>query len=92
MYFVQNNKIYYNRSGQSVFNELPEASKDLANYTYPNDIKFGINYDIIDNQKLREENFSANTIYFLYNKAFNSINTSTPILGSGPTSNQNTDE
>ena len=30
-------------------------------------------------------------IQMIYNKAFNSINTSTPILGSGPILNQNTD-
>lgn len=80
IYFTYNNKVYYNRFGQNLSSQLPEDSKNFANFHYPNDIKFGINYDKLDNQKLRNENYSANTTYFLYNKAFNSDNPSYPII------------
>jgi hypothetical protein len=80
IYFIYNNKVYYDRFGQNLPSQLPEDSKNFSNFHYPNDIKFGINYDRLDNQKLRNENYSANTTYFLYNQAFNSDNPSFPII------------
>jgi hypothetical protein len=91
IYYAHNNKVYYNRSGQNVPSQLSEENKDLANFHYPEDIKFGINYDRLDNQKLRNENYSANTTYFLYNKAFNSSDPSSPIANP-PIENPNTDD
>lgn len=92
MYFAYNNKIYYNRSGQNVPAQLSEQDKDFANFHYPEDIKFGINYDRLDNQKLRNENYSANTTYFLYNQAFNSADPSSPITNPPADNNPTGDE
>jgi hypothetical protein len=71
--------------------QLSEENKDFTNFHYPEDIKFGINYDRLDNQKLRNGNYSANTTYFLYNKAFNSSDPSSPIVNP-PIENPNTDD
>jgi hypothetical protein len=65
-YYCNNNKIFYERgdNDKQVPNQLSEQDKHISNFSYPNDLEFGINYDRANSSRYR--NYSLPGITYSY--------------------------
>lgn len=67
-YYCNNNKIFYERgdNDKQVPNQLSEQDKHISNFSYPNDLEFGINYYRANSSRYRNYNLPGITYsYFL---------------------------
>jgi hypothetical protein len=62
-YYSLNNKVYYNKEGDFVSSQLSEKEQYLTNFTYPQDISFGIDYTRANNRKLGVKNYRNGITY-----------------------------
>jgi hypothetical protein len=67
-YFCNNNRIYYDRNDidKNVLNQLDQQDKYLSNFSYPDELAFGVNYSPANNRRLGVDNFKTGMVYNLY--------------------------
>lgn len=67
-YYCNNNRIYYDQSNidKNVLNQLDQKDKYLSNFSYPDELAFGINYSRANNRRLGIDNFRTGMVYNLY--------------------------
>lgn len=67
-YYCNNNIIFYERgdNDKNVSNQLSDQDKYITNFSYPNDLEFGINYDRANSSRYRNYTLPGITYsYFL---------------------------
>jgi hypothetical protein len=71
-YYCNNNKIYYDRNDidKNVLNQLDQQDKYLSNFSYPDELAFGVNYSRANNRALGVDNFDVGIAYKLYLNTF----------------------
>jgi hypothetical protein len=71
-YFCNNNRIYYDRNDidKNVLNQLDQQDKYLSNFSYPDELAFGVNYSRANNRALGVDNFDVGITYKLYLNTF----------------------
>jgi hypothetical protein len=72
IYYCNNNRIYYDRNDidKNVLNQLDQQDKYLSNFTYPDELAFGVNYSRANNRALGVDNFDVGIAYKLYLNTF----------------------
>lgn len=71
-YYCNNNKIYYDRSSidKNVPNQLNQQDKYLSNFSYPNELEFGVDFTRAKNRELGVDHFDDGIVYKLYLNTF----------------------
>ena len=71
-YYCNNNRIYYDRNDidKNVLNQLDQQDKYLSNFSYPDELAFGVNFARANNRRLGVDNFKSGMVYNLYLNTF----------------------